>query len=210
MPNPHDLIHLLEEKLQTPAGKAWLEQTLLQHRHPLDEEAPPSIQWNPSSPYVRELKRWDRPRSQGGYNADGFEMFPLMLYRARVGSNGKAAVAEIFRPTGQREQDVIEERRVEEFNRSCYTIVRDESERSIARGQGWCDSPVAAIAAFEAQADEIEMITAQRHFQDRRMSEHAQREARLVDESTDQQVPAIQAQPRRPGRPKKVAHVETV
>ena len=46
---------------------------------------------NPDSEYSREMQQWNTQKRHGGKNANGFEAFPTMLYKAFARDNGKVS-----------------------------------------------------------------------------------------------------------------------
>lgn len=145
-------------------------------------------QWSPNSHYFKETHKWDVTKSQGGMRPDSFQEFPRMLYMAKRKEDGAPL----------RCNDPLDER----FSASCQLEVGNEIELERAERDGWRKSPGEAMAYVEEQGDIKALATAHRHFEDKRLSEKAQAEAKAVDESTAEQVPEITEQPRaRRGRP---------
>src|SRR5437763_1323971 len=89
----------------------------------------------PDSATGQELGKWETPKREGGLAPDGYEPYPRMLYQARKLANGTVVCYDENDP------------------RKGVKIVRSEREERIAKGQGWYESPGAALAGFEA--DEI-------------------------------------------------------
>lgn len=137
----------------------------------------------PNSPEGIERAKWDRPKSQGGYNRDGYEEYPSVMYKAGRPNMANVAI------TGSR-------------------TVHSDAERLIARGQGWSDTQEAAIAAVHAAHVEHGKLEAERAFQTMRMSEKAQRDAAAREPETVQHVPDLPAVPvKKRGRPARIAQV---
>src|SRR5882724_10204183 len=97
----------------------------------------------PDSALGIEMRRWDTPRDRNvrtqadedtgvpGMKNLGYEPFPKMLYKA-ITKDGRAVVNDPM------DQGV---------GANCQKIVRDESELQMAKGQGWVESPLAALDA---------------------------------------------------------------
>jgi hypothetical protein len=132
---------------------------------------------NPESELGRELAKWNKPYR--------FEMFPKMLYRAVKKENGKVVCGDAYD---------------EAIDRQCQTTVQSEDELHRARELGWCESPQAALDAFEAKEREVADASARRLHSDQRLSEKARAEAAAADDATADHVADV---PRKPGRPKK-------
>jgi hypothetical protein len=150
---------------------------------------------NPESEYSRELERWNIPKRLGGFNADHFEFFPLMLYKAFAEDNGKVMCGHPLAAVG----DV----KGEAFARRCQLSVKNTEELDRARKMGWSDSPDSAIALFEKQQRTIADETAARHYRDQRMGEQARLEASAADAATHEHVPDVPVSKPRKRSPKK-------
>lgn len=92
---------------------------------------------------------------------------------------------------------------MEHTNRKCQRIVNSDREYEEARVDGWRDTPTEALNYLKGLEDDISRAAAERHFDDRRMSEKAKAEAAAVDEATDQHVAEVPEKKRR-GRPRKI------
>ena len=155
----------------------------------------PAFQWPAQSQFGKEMRRWDTPKSRGGHRPDGFERFPLMLYKAQP------------RPDNQRMATQMEEpprfmyatdaawtnacQMAEAFGRTCQRTVNNEQEYTRAREQGWCDTQTDALAFHEKLATAVSDAAFYRAQEDAKLSEPAQAEARLVDEAQYEHVPEI-------------------
>lgn len=151
----------------------------------------------------KELARWDLPKRLGGHNADGYERFPLMLYKARRADNGQVKCMEA--PPLIHHYDTIgayhrAEALATAFTNQCQMTVRSESEYERARSDGWRDTQGEAIAHFEAVQREIADAAAEEQFRVRRMSEPAQAEFAAAN-AGDAHVPDPAAPKRRGRRP---------
>jgi hypothetical protein len=125
-----------------------------------------------------ELKKWNTPKSQGGYRPDHYEPFPKMVYRGKADDGGKF---------------ILESQ-----------IVKTASDLSVAHGQGWWEGPDRAKDAYDAERAERGMYAAERAYTDRRMSEPAQREALTADAAYPGHMPEVPETKRGPGRPPKL------
>lgn len=165
--------------------------------HP-DEQA--AYRYPDNSNYGRELRRWNKPKSAGGMNADGFEKFPMMLHRAQKTSDGRWIT---YMPEPEyigfrNEAEYMRAlQRVANFNQSCQRIVnsQEEYERVRANGEGWRDNEKEAAAYREQLDTEISDAAAERILKDRKMSPKAQAEAAAADAATFEHVPEITRAP---------------
>jgi hypothetical protein len=153
------------------------------------------VEWSDESFYKKEMARWDRKKSQGGMNADGFERFPQMLYKAQLQPLSNKYEVCLPRDIISADKTVVI-LSAEQFNASCQLIVNDEREYERARAEGWRDSQNEAMAYHEALQQDIARAAAERNYADRNMSEKAKAEAQKVEDSTAAQVPVI---PEKPG-----------
>jgi len=147
-------------------------------------------QWSPNSHYFKETHKWDISKSQGGMRPDSFQEFPRMLYKAQRKEDGAPL----------RCNDPNDER----FSASCQLTVNNEFEFERATRDGWRKSPAEAMAYVEEQGDIKALAAAHRAFEDKRLSEKAQAEAKAADESTADHLAEIPEKPLvRRGRPAK-------
>jgi|TARA_R100000963_G_C4620945_1_gene88461 hypothetical protein len=153
---------------------------------------------NPDSAYSRENARWDLPKREGGFNANGFEAFPTMLYKAFARENGKVMCGDPLVAIG--------EAQAESFARKCQLIVQDQAELETAVKRGWAETPDAALERYEQDKVDLATAAAERHFSDQRLSASAQAEAKAADEATHEQVADVPVRRKR-GRPKKAKAV---
>lgn len=163
-----------------------------------EEDVTPGIVHNPNTPYSKEMARWDKPKRDGGHRPNGFEAFPMMVYRAQVKANGQAACLDFPHYVGDPAKDMQEDIRIAAFNRSCQMIVRSADELDRYTAQGWYSGPAEALEGHQRQQKELADIAAARHFQDARLGELARAEAQRADDATHQHVPAIPETPIRP------------
>lgn len=143
----------------------------------------------------KELARWDAPKREGGMNANGFEAYPAMVFRAARWSNGKAMCGHPGVATGEPEATA--------FTNQCQFIVQDADEHAKMRRAGWHNSPQEALDAFERDERTTADAAAEEQFRVTRMSERAQREFDAAQDATDFHDPD-------PAAPKKAAPMKTV
>lgn len=176
---------------------------------------------SPDSKYGREIWKWDHrtdeihpETGEHGMRPASFMDFPKMVYKAHKRENGKVMCLEGQPSTygwpGGRDGELMYERaclEVESFNRSCVKIVQDDSALRIAKGQGWAETPQAAIELFERDEQAIGQAAAEAAYDAQRMSGKAQRELDAASAATHAHVtdvPAPKRHPRRrgPNKPK--------
>jgi len=155
-----------------------------------------AIVHNPDSDYAREVTKWNLPEGLGGFNANGIEPFPVMLYKAHARSNGKVMCGDPLATVGDAE--------AEAFSRSCQLIVQGQEGLERAYREGWSDSPEDALMAYERVQIDIADTAAKRHFSDQRMSAQAQAEAAAADAATHEHVADVPAPKKRSHHKKKV------
>lgn len=142
----------------------------------------PSLDDPGLSEFQKEKLRWELPKRQGGYGPDGYLAYPALRYKAKL-VDGRAIVDDPY---------------------DCQRIVANEAEDLIAKGQGWCVGPTAAIDHLLREQDAVSEAAAERAQADRRLSDPARREADAYVEARDVHVPEIPETPiRRRGRPPK-------
>jgi hypothetical protein len=149
------------------------------------------IQRSQEDAWTKEMAKWEHrpvlvngtyvepiPFAEGGKGGAPGTEFPKMLYRADSYEGGPR-IAE-------------------------HTIVHDEGQERVAKGQGWCVKQEDAIAGVYARQRELAELAANRAHNDRWMSDKARAEAQAVDETTMAHVAAIPETPirRTPGRPR--------
>jgi hypothetical protein len=154
----------------------------------------------PSSELGKELRKWEQHHTQYSLTEDGnsqpgnpyqYRPYPKMLYKAHQRPNGQPGCmlpppyAFEFASMDQYERACLE---IEAFNKTCYTVVHDESQERIARGQGWATDPKGALDLFEQAQQAIAQAAAEAAFAARRMSESAQQEFSEAEASTSEHV----------------------
>ena len=153
-----------------------------------------AIVHNPDSEYAREHERWNTTKQHGGFNANGYEEYPLMVFKAFERDNGKVMCGDPLAAVGDSEGEA--------FSRSCQLIVRNDEERDKAVKAGWSIGPDKAIEKYEHDMRSIAEVTAQRHFAEQGSSDLAKTEAKQADDATHRQVPEV-PEKRKRGRPRK-------
>lgn len=137
--------------------------------------------------------------------------YPMMLHKAYKRDDGRIQYGapepdpSFFKEANDYWQAVT---RVEKIRQSCQRVVHSDAEYEEVRanGEGWRDTPEEAIAFLKGLEDDIAEAAAHRHYDDRRMSEAAQAEAKAADDATDEHLPVIPEQ-RRVRRPRKAEPV---
>jgi hypothetical protein len=153
-----------------------------------------AIVHNPDSEYAREHERWNTTKQHGGFNANGYEEYPLMVFKAFERDNGKVMCGDPLAAVGDSEGEA--------FSRSCQLIVRNDEERDKAVKAGWSIGPDKAIEKYEHDMRSIAEVTAQRHFAEQGIGDLAKAEAKQADDATHRQVPEV-PEKRKRGRPRK-------
>lgn len=165
--------------------------------HILDEDAPPSVIINPHSALGKELRKWEQhktdlvPTGTKPGNPYVYRPYPKMLYKAQKTRGGQWRCMEAQpHPYDYERQEVFERAMFtyEAFNQSCQKTVGDESEHQIAKGQGWAESPQAALELCEKQQMEIGNASAEVLAAARGMSEQARAELKAGENTTAQHV----------------------
>ena len=137
---------------------------------------------SPEDSYVKERAKWEAvptaecPLALKPYE---FKPYPAMFYRAERPAMGGPAVFE-------------------------EEIVESDMQAANMRSRGFGQGQAEAMQMLEARERDLAHAAAHRAFDDKGMSEKAQREAAAFDESTANHVGEIPATPVRRGRPKKV------
>jgi hypothetical protein len=152
------------------------------------------IEWSAESHHAKELSKWNRPKRDGGMNANGYEPFPKMLYKAQQNPiSGKYEVA-MHRDVISLDKTVVL-LSAEQFNSSCQLTVQDGQEYERARAEGWRDSQAEAMEYHERLLDEVAQAAAYRASEDSKMGEKARAEAKAAEEATDQHVAEVKQKP---------------
>jgi hypothetical protein len=154
-----------------------------------------SVQWPEESEYKKILRKWDAPKREGGYNRDGYEPFPRMLYKPQP-----HPLSGRFMVSLDRDEISLDKTRVivdaQAFNASCQLVVNDENEMERAKGHGWRETQGEAMAWHEGELDRLAHAAADRNRDDSRMSEKAKAEADAIDRTLDGHRGEIPEQPR--------------
>lgn len=155
------------------------------------------------SEYDKELEKWSLPKREGGYNANGYEAFPSMLYKAQRNHAGKALVTDM---DAFYAVDMNAVARAEAFNRANQLTVGNQHELDRALSDGWRRSPDEALDHFEGLQQDIAQAAAEEAYRVKRMGEKAQAEYHAADEATDAPVAEVAA-PKKAPRGTRVATV---
>lgn len=153
--------------------------------------------------YDKELARWNTPKRFGGYGPDGYERFPLMLYKAFRDDNGQVKCMEpppLIHDYLSMPEFMRAEARANAFTQKCQHTVRSEDEYQRARANGWRDTSSDAIAHFEALQREIADAAAEEQFRLRKMSGKARAEHAAADAATSDHVVEVPIPRKKPGR----------
>lgn len=185
---------------------------------PHDEEALGGIVINPNSELGKELRKHEQhrtelvPRGTNPGNPYVYRPYPAMLYRAqRHPRTGKGSVVEVPPHPMHCKDDKDYERQcleTESFNRSNQRIVKDEFEAAIASGQGWCETPIAAMDRYEMDQIELGNLSAQAAYGVQKMSGKAKEEFAMAEASSEHHVvDVVGTSKKRRGRPKRLKAV---
>lgn len=143
---------------------------------------PVGVVISPESELGKELAKWETPKRHGGMGPNGYERYPKMLYKA----------------TERQGRAIVNDPWDESISAACQYTVQNESEHLRLKSQGWSDTPLEALDAWEAERKRWADEAANAAHHAARMSEPAQREYRQADEATHEHV--VDVQPRkRPG-----------
>lgn len=156
-------------------------------------------------PYRQEMEKWDKPKRQGGYNADGIEPYPKMLYKARKRPDGIVAVLETNDNVCTEKGALLVPGAAEQWSRGNYMTVNSEDEERRYYGQGWRATPKEALALYHKEQDDIAELAARRNYEDRHLSERAKAEVKEYEGDSSEHSPEIPEAKRRGGRPRKDA-----
>ena len=160
-----------------------------------DQEVEGGIVINPASALGKELAKWEQyptayARRPG--NPYQYRPYPKMVYRAVQKPNGKVVCMEgpppmhWFKDATEYQQAVLQ---ADALEKQCFTTVHDEGEWLKAKGQGWCESPQAAIDQFEREQQVIANAAAEANHAAQRMSPKAQAERKRREDATHEHVP---------------------
>ena len=154
-----------------------------------------SIQWPEESNYIKEQKRWNAPKREGGMNRDGFQEFPKMLYMAQPNPlSGKHEVYVVKDVISLDKTTILLDSQA--FNASCEATVYSAEEEERYKREGWSNSRPGALEAHEKRLDNLATAAAQKNIDDRRMGEKAKAEAEKYEQATPHHVAEIPEQPR--------------
>jgi hypothetical protein len=167
--------------------------------------------WSEESGMMKTIRKWNRPKREFilkpdgtreyGMNANGFEPFPKMLYKAQIQPISNKYEVCLARDVISADKTVVI-LSAEQFNTSCQMNVNDEDELSRAKADGWRDTPKEALEYADGTEQQKAVAAAVRNFEDRNMSEKAQAEIRKIEQTTgSEHVPEIPEQRRRGRKP---------
>lgn len=156
----------------------------------------PSFRWPELSPFAREMKSWETRNRIPGYDPKQHQ-FPMMVCRATRKTDkdgnvtGKLMVADPYDDT---------------FTARNTRTVKNEQELQQALSEGWSLGPDEAMKRAERDEDSVSTAAAHRHYEDRKLSDVAQLEAKEADEAAGlDHLPEVPEKPKaRRGRPRKV------
>ncbi len=162
-----------------------------------DQSVPGGIVINHASALGKELLKWEQHQShfvgrgQTPGNAYVFRPYPKMVYRAVKKQNGKVVCME-------GEPSIHQYSNMNEYNMAlnaaaqleaqCHKDVHSEEEWLMAKGQGWCETPPAAIAQFEKEEQERAAASAEAIYAAKRMGEKAREEFAAAEAATAEHV----------------------
>lgn len=171
--------------------------------------ASPSIEtdfsiWQTESFHRKELAKWNAPKRLGGYNTNGGEEFPKMLYMARQHPKTRKWLVALSEDettmVGMQEKVTLD---AQAFTRTCQLTVYSQEEQDKAIRAGWALSQKLALEKHETDVEDAARAAAERNWQDRNMSPAAKAESDAFEKTTPDHVAAIPEQPvRRKGWPK--------
>ena len=157
---------------------------------------------SPDSELGKELEKWNTPKQQGGMRCNGFEPYPAMVYRAdRYPGTGKVLVLHPLAGTGDAVADA--------FSLRNYRTVLTPEAHDQANRDGWSDSPLEAVAAFEKAATAEADAAANAAYHAQRMTEKARTEFDAAQDAAEFHAPDPPAPKQPPRSHKKVAPPET-
>jgi len=150
------------------------------------DEVTSTPRWAPESHYAKEMAKWNRPKRDGGMNANGYEPFPKMVYKASKRPSGGPYL--VVDPTD------------EQFSARNRKEVGNPEELEQALREGWRLFSE-AIAYAKGLDDDIAKAAAHRHYEDRNMGEQAKAEAAAAEAESYEHLAEIPA--KRRGRPER-------
>ena len=156
-----------------------------------------TMNWPAESNMAKELKKWDLPKRQGGYNADGYEEYPRMLYKAQPDptTNSKTLVVRLLEDVYHANGRDIR-LYADQFNARCQMIVKSDHELDQAYKAGWRKSEKEAMEYVRGLENAVAEAAAFRNYEDRNKSELAKREIEAAEASTHKNFGEIPEAPR--------------
>ena len=155
------------------------------------------------SEHDKELAKWDLPKRLGGHNADGYEKYPQMLYKAfrNEDHGGKAMCMDT---SYLYTSDPAKQARAEAFTRQCQHTVRNDDEFQKALAEGWRETQAQALDLLESYHREMAQAALEANLAARRMSAQAQAEFADHDAKSEDVITDVPA-PKKEGKRTRVA-----
>jgi hypothetical protein len=144
----------------------------------------------PTTEYEKELHKWNTPKRLGGFNTDGAEQFPMMVYKAHRRENGKVMCLDM---EALYAADMNVQLRAEAFNKTCTRIVNSPGEFDRARSDGWAESPAEALEYHEMHARAMAQAAAEAAYTVQNMSAKAKKEFAAADAATEEPLADVPA-----------------
>ena len=181
-----------------------------------NEETDPT--WNreagivvvPGSNLQKEYEKWEQFPSKWGNNPGNpyrYQPFPKMVYKA---DKFQGVVVCMAAPPDPMEyanpgEFTRKQEQAERFTKSCQLTVNNERELAAALEKGYREDPAEAVAWLKAKDASYSERAANRAYEDRNLSEKAQREvAKAIEEAGGDPLAEVPEQPKkRRGRPRK-------
>lgn len=128
-----------------------------------------------------------------------FKPYPRALYSPEYPKAKEAFDRAVMIPargtdTGARDMEITLAQRALNV---CTKTVHTEEQYAEARGAGWCDSPMAAVAAKEQADRGIAQSAAESNYDDRNIGEKAKAEREAIDDEHDGHLVEIPAPKKR-------------
>lgn len=133
------------------------------------------VQYPKDSEYAKEVVKWEAQHTDFGPPGRPYlrRDFPMTVHKAGRREGVTLAIVETKH-------------------------VGDEAEQTRAQHDGFYPTPLEALEAFHAQGLELAKLAAERHENERRMSELAQAEAKAADEASGDHVASVPTTPIKP------------
>ncbi len=128
-----------------------------------------SVIYTSESEFGKEMRKWEPTPEQLAERMVHPAPYPAMLYKGKRSEGGPITYETM--------------------------IVASPDERDRMASRGWCTHPDEAIEAYKQQDLAVAKAAAHRAYEDRGLSEAAQREVRAYEATTDEHVPEIPRTP---------------